>query len=154
MDQKQLRLTAVVRCQFGENDLTRLSTCLTMLIRLIGRWPGRSKVRKSSCEHASSLLSIISVVFRKSSNDEARRERALLSLARTRIVSLFLRCQTNRSDRQAISRYVVFWLVADTAGGAGYVRKWAGSRHWQPPLIFMRDKADLQPDWIQSPRGS
>lgn len=30
-----------------------------ILIRLIGRWPGRSKARKSSCEHASLLLSII-----------------------------------------------------------------------------------------------
>ena len=40
------------------DDLTRLSTCLTMLIRLIGRWPGRIKARKSSCENASSLLSI------------------------------------------------------------------------------------------------
>ena len=41
------------------NNSTPLSTCLTMLIRLIGRWPGRSKARKSSCENASSLLSII-----------------------------------------------------------------------------------------------
>ena len=36
-----------------------LSTCLTMLICLIGRWPGRIKVPKSSYENASSLLSII-----------------------------------------------------------------------------------------------
>ena len=39
--------------------LTPLSNCLTTLIRLIGRWPGRSKTRKSWCEHASSQLSII-----------------------------------------------------------------------------------------------
>jgi hypothetical protein len=56
---KTITLTALVKCQFGGNDSTPLSTCLTMLIRLIGRWPGRSKARKSSCEHASSLLSII-----------------------------------------------------------------------------------------------
>ena len=41
------------------DDSTQSSTCLTMLIRLIGKWPGRSKVRKSSCKDASSQLSTI-----------------------------------------------------------------------------------------------
>ena len=53
------------------NGSTPLSTCLTMLTRLIGRWPGRSRARKSSCENASSPLSIISVAFSKSSERRA-----------------------------------------------------------------------------------
>ena len=43
----------------GGSDSTRLSICLTMSIRFIGRWPDRSEVRKSSCESAFSRSSII-----------------------------------------------------------------------------------------------
>ena len=56
---KTIPLTAPVKCRFGGNDSTPLSTCLTMSILRIGSWPGRNKARRSSCERVSSLLSII-----------------------------------------------------------------------------------------------
>ena len=71
-DRKQFPLTAAAKCQFGANGSIPLSACLTLSIRRIGRWPGRSKARKSSCENASSPLSIISVAFSKSSARRAR----------------------------------------------------------------------------------